>query len=349
MSYVSTFDTESLLDLYNDDELCKLLQANDEELNEQQRSLRTNIRSSLEGQWWKKQHQWMRITREYYDMCARMMSEGEFKTYALQAIFCRQRIAHPFTADGKLVPVRLLEPDCKPKHLWETPPLQGEEPEKTYLWNIHPDCSFAFSLQAFGPNSSFVNVQRHVVIFSALAICAYLSIEFKKPTTQTTRTIIHQLIVASTIALYNRYLLKSKVREGKKWSVADYKQLRHYGIMFEESIWTLFCTVPKTPLGDKLWCTETNSTPKPCEELPALSWTGCEMLKIASGDCQHELGTKSLLSHLLSVHLWGLYTHAESCRKDIIELDNLPVPEDEAPLDERMQELELTEGGKNGG
>ncbi|KAI0552132.1 hypothetical protein F4679DRAFT_535992 [Xylaria curta] len=81
-------------------------------------------------------------------------------------------------------------------------------------------------MQAFNPSFPQA-VGRYAVVFK-FAICPYLSIEFKKTPSQITKAALYQLIVASTIALYNRYRLKCKVCENKKWTVADYKQLRHY-------------------------------------------------------------------------------------------------------------------------
>ncbi|KAI0859736.1 hypothetical protein F4860DRAFT_481323 [Xylaria cubensis] len=280
-------------------------------------------------------------------MCELRVIEQEFKVYALSAIFGSQRLPFPLPRDENLMPFRLLEPAFGPKPLWEAPPLLGDE-KKKYTWDNHPDCSFALSMQAF-KHSVTPDVETCTVLFSNFAIYPYLSIEFKKTTTQTTKTAIHQLMVASTMALYNRYRLKCDVRKDKQWSAADYTQMRHYGIMFQASSWTLFCTVPEGLLCDKPKCTEPGSTPKSYDnnKLQSLSWTGCKMLMMDKGDCKVERGTRKLLYYLIQIHLWGMYTHGKSCKEDITEFIAFSRLDDYQGL-EKLGRLKLTEGGANG-
>ncbi|KAI0856575.1 hypothetical protein F4860DRAFT_528911 [Xylaria cubensis] len=343
MSYLNSKSQDTcLLELYDLQELDQLLESNDEELDEQQRSLKTKFESLTQLSCLKDQYDCERICRGYQHMIRIKELEPAFTTFALRGIFIGEDVQELDPTDERLVPVLLQTCVCKPgpNRLWKIPQLIGSKPKKPYLWDIRPDCLFAFSPQAFGRFNS-KSIEMHVTVLRDVACCAYLSIIFKKSEICTAKTARNQLIVASTIALYNRFLLKCKAREVMKWSVGDYRQLRHYGIAIDAASWTLFCTVPKTEEWDKLWYAE----PKLCnnDKLPALSWKGTEMREIASGSCRHLSDTISLLSHLMSVHLWGLYTHAESCRKDIRELSYPNMA-----LLNKFKGLKLKKGNKDG-
>lgn len=75
--------------------------------------------------------------------------------------------------------------------------------------------------------------------------CPYLTIEFKDEETLATA---RQVVVASAMAPYNRYRLKSCALQmsGGGWSEKDMKQMRHYGITFTRSTRDLLRTVLKT-------------------------------------------------------------------------------------------------------
>ncbi|KAI0859205.1 hypothetical protein F4860DRAFT_483462 [Xylaria cubensis] len=355
MSYLNEeIAPESLLEVHNIGTMIQLLRSNDEELDEQQQSLKTKALYLNKLDCWNKQHDCTRITNRFKSMVNRQVKEMDFLDYAKLSFFCEEEIPDPIPADGRLVPVRLAENVCIPagNKLWKIPPLQGPTPKKPYSWDIRPDCSYGFSLQAFGRMSD--TVEKHVVVHEKTAVCRYLSTEFKKSNIYTEKTAKNQLIIASSISLYNRFLLKNEARKNMPWSVDDYKQLRHYGFTFEGSEWKLYCTIPKSSTSEwkKLWCTE----PELRGELPALSWVGCEMHEVASGNCRFVQDTRSLLSYLFSVHFWGLYTHAESCRKDIQELrdreklKNQKLLGFDPDLDmfKMMTKLALGEGNKDG-
>ncbi|PVH91204.1 hypothetical protein DM02DRAFT_620653 [Periconia macrospinosa] len=239
-----------------------------------------------------------RIQQEYKAMRVYECNEAEHSAYALRDIFLDEA-RHPWLpeedGDQRWLPVRMLQLVRRlPQDEWLAPPsisISG----KRYDWDIRPDCAYHVSLQAFQPGFR-PSVRKHVSVVQKRAFCPYLTIEFKKDE-QTLATARHQVAVASAIALFNRYRLKSCALQmsGRIWSEEDMSQMRHYGITFTGSSWDLWCTVPKT----------------------FETWTGCNMSTIYSGDCCILAGVQQLVSIMNDVHYWGLQVHGRSCKADI--------------------------------
>ncbi|KAF2650290.1 hypothetical protein K491DRAFT_683117 [Lophiostoma macrostomum CBS 122681] len=240
------------------------------------------------------------IKKEYLSLQLDESSEAEYADYA-RGVFFPRAPCGPLLQDDKTVPrgwvpIRLLELVHKPTKVdkWDVPPKLSE-PRKRYDWDIRPDCTYRFSLQAFRSNIRAF-VRRHVSIARKRAICPYFTVEFKKDDeTACEETAKHQVAVHSSMALYNRYLLKAGALNGNEWSETDRQQMKHWGLTLRRSSWELHCTVPKT----------------------FATWTGCIMSEVHTGDCLSETDIGYLVGIINDIHYWGLKVHGESCKADI--------------------------------
>ncbi|KAI1133706.1 hypothetical protein F5Y10DRAFT_283971 [Nemania abortiva] len=238
-----------------------------------------------------------RIRENYIAMRKYRSNEAEYSASALRDIFLDEPLRLWLLEDQEgekfwlpvWLPVRLLQFACKPpQDEWHTPPPIYPL-RKRYEWDIRPDCAYYVSLRCF--KLAFrEDIQYHTSVVQQRAFGPYLTIEFKED--------LNSLAVASAMALYNRYRLKHealRMSSQGEWSEEDKNQMRHYGIKFVESYWTLWCTVPKA--------------------FP--EWTGCTMSRLSSGSCCAVAGLRELVSVVNDIHYWGLQVHGKSCKADI--------------------------------
>ncbi|KAI1738578.1 hypothetical protein F4680DRAFT_425514 [Xylaria scruposa] len=244
------------------------------------------------------------IQEQYELMDLRRCLEAEFQALALEAIFVRVPWDRRKTRDTSMRPVRILQriPERPSKgseplpSSFLAPPRQDPE-GKQYDWDIRPDCAYYLSLEAFDGilrqqvPSTFPTLYRQ-------AFCSYLSIEFKKDN-QDIGTAKNQIAVASSISLYNRWCLKRNVlklsNKHGNWPEKDTDQLRHYCVMLAGSLWSVWCTTPKT----------------------YEDWSGCTVSHMSSGDCGDPQSLVLFFTILNDIHFWGLTVHAESCVADV--------------------------------
>ncbi|KAI0190169.1 hypothetical protein EV127DRAFT_430610 [Xylaria flabelliformis] len=250
-----------------------------------------------------------RIHRKYKMMKDDGRCEAEFQAYALAMIF-RDEDAIPkddFPTTLKFVPERMIELVHAPlgekeTPQWEAPPMLCPS-EKTYAWDIRPDCAYYVSTQAF-PGPLRLQCQKGISIVHKRAFGSYLSIAFKKRGQAGMATANNQIAIASTLALYNRWRLKRRKieimskRESKRaaWLETDKDQLRHYCITFHGPSWNIWCTTPKT-----------------YEE-----WSGCTVSDLMEGDCCTISNIECFLSILNEIHRWGLLVHGQACVADLL-------------------------------
>ena len=159
------------------------------------------------------------LQREYGAMFDFLSNEAEYQDYALENILLnerRYRKDHSFPKED-LVPVRMIELVQKPEPnspTWATPPCisaddaADDAEEKPYEWDIRPDCTYYVNLRAF-PEKYRSLISKEIAVVKDLAYAPYLTIEFKKQN-EVPCGAKHQVAVASTLALYNRWLLKSR-------------------------------------------------------------------------------------------------------------------------------------------
>jgi len=176
------------------------------------------------------------------------------------------------------------------------PPTFEESPE--FKFDLRPDCSYWLSLAGFnseyrGELKSAVYIHKHFIT------CPYFTIEFKKQG-QSIEQATWQACAATSISLYNRFLLKCKALAfgAEAWSDFDRAQIRHYILTFVGSdydIWVL-----RARFSD-----DSNN------------WDGCSMVNICQSTCRSKAGVRRLESWINEIHRWGLSEHAVGCQDDV--------------------------------
>ncbi|KAJ8129008.1 hypothetical protein O1611_g4625 [Lasiodiplodia mahajangana] len=242
-----------------------------------------------------------RIEQEYKSLKVYGCNEAEYTTYALHYVFLDEP-RHPWLpiekGDQCWMPVRLLQfvrkPDKLQKGNWEAPPTLHQS-SKRFEWDIRPDCTYYISLQAFPPRVRS-SIDPFISVIQRRAFGPYFTITFEKDEDDSP-TARYKAAVASAIALYNRYRLKSYAlqKSGRKWDEEQKGEMRHYSITFAEVRWIVWCTVPKS----------------------FETWTGCNMSKLYSGDCDILECVQKLLGIVNDIHYWGLEVNGKSCKADI--------------------------------
>ncbi|KAI1176585.1 hypothetical protein F4777DRAFT_545989 [Nemania sp. FL0916] len=247
----------------------------------------------------------LRVEEEYKSMKVYGSNEAEYSAYALRDILLDEP-RHPWLptsqGDQRWLPIRLLQLVRKPgveygDGSWKAP-SELRKPTKRYGWDIRPDCAYYVSLQAFQTGMRS-RIAGYIPVIQDRAFCPYFTIEFKKDADDL-KTACNQVAVASTIALYNRYLLKSSAlqKSGKPWEESHEIQMRHYGMTFTGAKWKLWCTKPKS----------------------LQTWTGCNTSMIYMGYCDILVDVKKLFGIINDIHYWGLEVHGKSCKADIAAL-----------------------------
>ena len=173
-----------------------------------------------------------RIATEYKEMKTMDLCEEEYASVAKEELLLR-RIRHPIEGTPKKWGVeRMIQltttPNSDENSKWVAPPLIDNSETQSYFFRLRPDCAYWLSLQAFSEN------HRDLVKIAAFTMlnritCPYFTIEFKK-TDATFEQAWNQVVAASALALYNRYLLKKTRLEAlrKPWTEGNFQPLRHY-------------------------------------------------------------------------------------------------------------------------
>ena len=129
--------------------------------------------------------------------------------------------------------------------------------------------------------------------------CPYFTIEFKKHG-QSNDQATWQACAASSVPLYNRYLLKRKALavRAEEWTDFDRAQMKHYILTFvgsEYDIWVLRARLSED----------------------SSSWDGCSITNIYRSMCTSKVGLRRLESWINEIHRWGLSRHAAGCQADV--------------------------------
>ncbi|KAI0546814.1 hypothetical protein F4679DRAFT_402787 [Xylaria curta] len=249
------------------------------------------------------------IQRAYVVMAMHQFNDAEHEHFAMCHI-CRTEPLHQDLGNQRLMPYRTIQLHRKVgEGEWLSPPILPHKTPKQYEWDTLSDCTYHFSLAAFegrfrGEVKSFTSV------IHRQGICPYFTVDFKKDD-QSIETARYRVAASSALSLYNRYLLKCNMREATlqnqtDWTEEDKSHIRHYGLAFTGSLWTLYCILPKT----------------------FSEWTGCTMRPLYQGDCLQIGDIESLIALVNDVHYWGLAVHGVSCKQDIYR-----VQESEEDLD----------------
>ena len=150
----------------------------------------------------------------------------------------------------------------------------------------------------------------------------YFTIEFKKNDWKT-GVAATQLLSAASIALYNRCELRAQAKRTKD----ETDDLRHYGMTFEGSQFVVYTVEPKalpstSPVPThvrqqipQLVAAEAESS-KVLDEF-SFAWHGCEMRRLAQGDCTNPRDVERLQRWVNGIHRWGITVHAQGVQQDI--------------------------------
>lgn len=278
------------------------------------------------------------IAAEYTEMERRRLCEGEFATFAKENFFRGpaylpiENARREWSAE-RMLQLRTVFSKPGGQLLWLPPPLLSGEKSEGKDFNLRPDCAYWQSLLAFS------NAYRDLVNIEAFTVdnritCPYLTIEFKKTDLKVEQA-VNQVIAASALALYNRFRLKERRLKVtmKPWTEKHFNHIRHYAITFSASTADIWLVRLKHP---------------PDMDFSAVSWTGCEAMRIGQCVCSSSLAVGDLVDWVNVIHWWGITRHGRYCADDIkailssgnnrtakrcSELFEPPVDRDESPVD----------------
>jgi hypothetical protein len=249
------------------------------------------------------------ILREYDCMTERGLCEAEFASYARETLLKRERRVRVREQDDHgrgCRAERMIELVAKPDTdgPWMIPPLVenqfitlGDTPYTDYGFDLRPDCAYWLSLQAFSPDyKSYIG--EHTLVLDDTITCPYLTIEFKRDNSGQ-QAALNQVAAASALALYNRFLLRKASLElrKQKWDQQHLKPLKHYGITFTGSQYSV-------------WCIRVQVTKK-------YQWSGCAMERVCQGTCRVPHGVRDLIDWINEIHCWGLTINGPECQNDV--------------------------------
>ena len=248
-----------------------------------------------------------RIATEYKEMKTMDLCEEEYASVAKEELLLR-RIHHPIEGTPKKWGVeRMIQlpttPNSDENSKWVAPPLIGNSETQSYLFRLRPDCAYWLSLQAFSENHRDLVKNAAFTVMNRIT-CPYFTIEFKKTDT-TFEQAWNQVVAASALALYNRYLLKKTRLEAseKPWTEDNSKSLRHYALTFTGATAIVWIVTPKfSPKSgsDSVW-----------------DWAGCNASELWESNCATPQGVRDLVDWINGIHRWGLEIHGQSCQDDI--------------------------------
>ena len=244
------------------------------------------------------------VTKGYFFMNYHNFCEAEYASFAKENLLKREPwefILDNNKDSSQRFPraERMLEFVCKPNgFFWQAPPPPPHLPvnsseNRTYSFDIRPDCSYWISRHAF--NSKYSGQMGALVHVSQARItCPYFTVEFKRDDVDD-RVAKNQVAAFGALALYNRYLLRYAAFP-QNWTHEQECQLRHYALTITKSSYTFWCIRPK---------------------LKGRVWTGCHMEKIFVGYLDELQGVTDFVSWINEIHRWGLTNYLASCGKDI--------------------------------
>ncbi|XTI84840.1 hypothetical protein V2W45_1303966 [Cenococcum geophilum] len=239
------------------------------------------------------------IIEEYKYMDSTGLCEQEYALFAIDKFLRRQRRFREPPQDRKWHPERMVQLVAPPAGSHWAPPVSFTDSDSDYFkFGRWPDCSYWLSLAGFNSDYRGELVEA-VYVHQDQITCPYFTIEFKKHNQSVDQATI-QAATAAALALYNRFLLKSRALESTKgkWTESDMAQMRHYVLTFVGSqfdIWTLQAN--RSEVGN--------------------SWNGCTMRRQCTAKCISKSAVRLLENWINEIHQWGLSQHAISCGQDV--------------------------------
>jgi hypothetical protein len=243
---------------------------------------------------------------EYAGMERRHLCEEDFATFAKENFFRAPAYLPIENATRKWSAERMTQRNTvlstTGDSLWLPPPLVSGEESEGKDFNLRPDCAYWLSLLAFSNNyRGLVNIAAYTV--DNRITCPYLTIEFKKTDLKVEQA-VNQVIAASALALYNRFRLKERRLNVtmKPWTEKHFNHIRHYAITFSASTADIWLVRLKHP---------------PDMDFSAVSWTGCDAMRIGQCVCSSSLAVGDLVDWINVIHWWGIRKHGRYCADDI--------------------------------
>ncbi|KAK0262701.1 hypothetical protein LTR35_017697 [Friedmanniomyces endolithicus] len=266
------------------------------------------------------------ISKHYSFMEKMRLSEDQFATYAKQNFFQCEEWALNLPHDRRWYGERIdtfVNP-ADPADRWCAPPLllTQQAASDGYRWDVRPDCAYWLSNRGF--NEEYAEaIPGCCFVYRGWISNPYLTIEFKKndwkPGVAAT-----QLLTAAAISLYNRCDLRAQAEpEG-----GNMDDLKHYGITFEGSQFVTYVVEPMPALiptpgvvdgHDIMVQPASLEAPSAgsAAAKPVHAWHGCEMRRLAQGDCTIPRDVERLVNWVNEIHRWGITRHAQSVQRDI--------------------------------
>jgi hypothetical protein len=254
------------------------------------------------------------IVDQYKEMKEWGLCEAEYAQYALEHLIKSETRDPDATPTRAWKTKRMVQLVAKPEDLWKSPPILDklQSSTKDYNFDVRPDCAYWIPIEVF--NKQYIHLVKELTFAKyGKIVCPYLSIEFKKDDAKEEKA-ENQIAVAASIALYNRFKLKERRLQEKKknWTENHLFSIKHYGITFRASKFTIWCIRPTKPLD--------------IEESVKETWTGCQMESVHKNECESLIGVENLMDWVNEIHRWGLKVHGDSCQRDVqhcIEADDI--------------------------
>ena len=244
------------------------------------------------------------VTQSYKRMDNRKLCEKEFASFAKENLLKQDPSLLNEAEKGAWKAERMLHLVVKPspESMWQPPPLvpgptsASDLASNQYNFDLRTDCSYWVNVKAYNPN--YVSQVRFWTFVHNQEITSpYFTVEFKKDHQSEFQAQL-QVAAAASVALYNRFRLRhrSLQMQGRKWTQGLKRVIRHYGMTFSGSNYTI-------------WLIE----PLPFDK----EWAGCAMQRIFEGFCHETADVRNLIHWINEIHCWGLTVHAPKCQKDV--------------------------------
>lgn len=239
-----------------------------------------------------------RIINTYKFLTSKNVCEPEYASFATETFLRPQPRDLETPSDRKWRAERMIQLVAPPQPLskWIPPISFAENGFDFNFFDIRPDCAYWLSLAGFNENYRS-ELEESVYVYEEWITCPYFTIEFKKHG-QSIEQAQCQAAAAASMALYNRYQLKSKALQvlESEWTDDDRAQMRHYVLTFAGSqygIWVLRAQFEND------------------------MWNGCTMKPVHISRCTAPSGVQKLEKWINEIHRWGLSEHATGCRDDV--------------------------------
>ena len=169
-------------------------------------------------------------------------------------------------------------------------------------------------------------VQSHMYVTCRKLIGPYLTVMIRDGDDEHSKKVLfHRLTMVCSVAVYNRFLLKTKNGQEQEVTSDDMDlHLRHYGLVFYKMSYQIWYCSPK--IFDKSHEHAENSSPRkptaaasltaPQQKCVKGQWKGFVMKELMNGDLSEIGGVRELVEYINDIHQWGLTVHGPAIKND---------------------------------